>query len=68
LTYCADADIPELTCQATTIDSWGAGLLAYFDTGAICNGPTEAINLLTNKNRNWSALVRRGWLISAPVR
>jgi transposase len=49
LTYCADADIPELTRLATTIDSWRAELLAYFDTGGISNGPTEAINLLIKK-------------------
>jgi transposase len=49
LTYCADADIPELTRLAATIDSWRTELLAYFDTGGISNGPTEAINLLIKK-------------------
>jgi transposase len=49
LTYCANANIPELTRLATTIDSWRAELLAYFDTGGISNGPTEAINLLIKK-------------------
>jgi transposase len=49
LTYCADADIPELIRLARTIDSWRAELLAYFDTGGISNGPTEAINLLIKK-------------------
>ncbi len=49
LTYCADADIPELTRLATTIDSWRDELLAYFTTGGISNGPTEAINLLIKK-------------------
>jgi transposase len=49
LTYCADADIPELTRLARTIDSWRTELLAYFDTGGISNGPTEAINLLIKK-------------------
>ena len=49
LTYCADADIPELTRLATTIDSWPTELLASFDTGGISNGPTEAINLLIKK-------------------
>ena len=49
LTYCADADIPELTRLARTIDSWRAELLAYFDTGGVSNGPTEAINLLIKK-------------------
>jgi transposase len=49
LCYCADADIPELTRLARTIDSWGAELLAYFDTGGVSNGPTEAVNLLIKK-------------------
>jgi hypothetical protein len=50
LTFCADADIPELTGLARTIDSWRPELLAYyFDTGGISNGPTEAINLLIKK-------------------
>jgi transposase len=49
LIYCADADIPELTRLARTIDSWHTELLAYFDTGGISNGPTEAINLLIKK-------------------
>ena len=49
LTYCADADIPELTRLARTIDSWHTELLAYFDTGGVSNGPTEAINLLIKK-------------------
>jgi transposase len=37
LTYCADADIPELARLAGTIDSWRAELLAYFDTGGVSN-------------------------------
>jgi transposase len=49
LAYCADADIPELTRLARTIDAWRTELLAYFDTGGISNGPTEAINLLIKK-------------------
>jgi transposase len=49
MTYCADSKIPELTRLATTIDSWRAELLAYFTTGGISNGPTEAINLLIKK-------------------
>lgn len=49
LTSCADANIPELTRLATTIDSWRSELLAYFTTGGISNGPTEAINLLIKK-------------------
>jgi transposase len=49
LTYCADADIPELTRLARTIDSWHTELLAYFDTGGVSNGPTEATNPLIKK-------------------
>jgi hypothetical protein len=49
LSYCADADVPELTRLARTIDSWRSELLAYFDTGGVSNGPTEAINLLIKK-------------------
>jgi transposase len=49
LVYCADADIAELTRLARTIDSWRAELLAYFTTGGVSNGPTEAINLLIKK-------------------
>ncbi len=49
LAYCADADIPELTRLARTIDSWRGELLAYFTTGGLSNGPTEAINLLIKK-------------------
>ena len=49
LAYCADADIPELSRLARTIDSWRPELLAYFDTGGVSNGPTEAINLLIKK-------------------
>ena len=49
LAYCADDNIPELTRLARTIDAWRTELLAYFDTGGISNGPTEAINLLIKK-------------------
>jgi transposase len=49
LTFCADAEIPELTRLARTIDSWRQELLAYFDTNGVSNGPTEAINLLIKK-------------------
>ena len=49
LAYCADADIPELTRLARTIDSRRAEFLAYFDTGGVSNGPTEAVNLLIKK-------------------
>jgi hypothetical protein len=38
LAYCAEADIPELTRLARTIDSWHTELLAYFDTSGMSNG------------------------------
>lgn len=49
LTHCADAGVPELRRLARTIDAWRAELLAYFDTGGVSNGPTEAINGLIKK-------------------
>ena len=49
LEHCADADVAELRRLATTIDSWRPELLAYFDTGGVSNGPTEATNLLIKK-------------------
>jgi transposase len=30
-------------------DSWRTELLAYFDTGGLSNGPTEAVNALIKK-------------------
>ena len=49
LEHCADSDVPELHRLARTLDSWRAELLAYFDTGGVSNGPTEAANLLIKK-------------------
>lgn len=46
---CADAGIPELVRLARTIDAWREEFLAYFDTGGVSNGPTEAVNLLIKK-------------------
>jgi transposase len=47
--HCADTNIPELHRLARTIDAWSQELLAYFDTGGISNGPTEAMNLLIKR-------------------
>jgi transposase len=47
--HCADTDIPELHRLARTIDAWRDELLAYFDTGGVSNGPTEAVNLPIKK-------------------
>ncbi len=49
LVHCADSDVPELHRLARTIDSWRGELLAYFDTGGVSNGRTEAVNLLIKK-------------------
>lgn len=49
LTHCADSGVPELHRLARTIDSWREELLAYFDTGGVSNGPTEAVNALIKK-------------------
>jgi transposase len=43
-TNIAEHEIPELVRLARTIDAWRDELLAYFDTGGVSNGPTEAIN------------------------
>ena len=43
-TTIAEHDIPELVRLARTLDGWRDELLAYFDTGGVSNGPTEAIN------------------------
>ncbi len=49
MVHCADSGVPELRRLATTIDSWTAEFLAYFTSGGISNGPTEAMNLLIKK-------------------
>jgi len=46
---CADSNLPELHRLARTIDAWREEFLAYFSTGGISNGPTEAMNLLIKK-------------------
>jgi transposase len=48
-TAIADHEVPELLRLARTIDAWRDELLAYFDTGGVSNGPTEAINGLIKK-------------------
>ena len=49
LVRCADSDVPELHRLARTLDTWREELLAYFTTGGVSNGPTEAINLLIKR-------------------
>ena len=48
-TAVAEHEIPELIRLARTFDAWRDELLAYFDTGGVSNGPTEAINGLIKK-------------------
>jgi len=46
---CIDSPVPELRRLARTLTTWRAEFLAYFSTGRISNGPTEAVNLLIKK-------------------
>jgi hypothetical protein len=55
LTYCADAQISELTRLTCTIDSCRPELLAYFDNEGVSNGSAEAINLMIKKIKRVSA-------------
>jgi transposase len=48
-TAVAEHEIPELIRLARTLDAWRDELLAYFDTGGVSNGPTEAVNALIKK-------------------
>jgi transposase len=48
-TAIAEHEIPELVRLARTLDAWRQELLAYFDTGGVSNGPTEAVNGLIKK-------------------
>jgi len=43
--------IPEIARLGRTLRSWRVEVLAYFDTGGISNGGTEAINLIIEKTR-----------------
>jgi len=46
---CAFSDVPELGGLAATIDRWQTEILAYFHTGHVSNGRTEAVNLLVKR-------------------
>ena len=43
--------IPEIARLGRTLGTWRRELLAYFTTGGLSNGPTEATNLLIEKVR-----------------
>jgi len=45
----ADHEITELLRLARTLGAWREEQLAYFDTGGVSNGPTEAVNRLIKK-------------------
>ena len=47
---CIDSHVPELRRLARTLTTWREEFLAYFRTGRISNGPTEAVNLLIKKS------------------
>lgn len=49
LQRCAFSDVPELERLGRTLDAWRDELLAYFTTGGVSNGPTEAVNLLIKR-------------------
>lgn len=48
-TRVAEHEVPELLRLARTLDAWRPELLAYFDTGGVSNGPSEATNALIKK-------------------
>lgn len=46
---CARPGLAELERLGRTIAAWETPLLAYFTTGGVSNGPTEAVNLLVKR-------------------
>ena len=51
LQHCADADVPELTRLARTIDRWRPEILAYHTCGGASNGRVENVHMLAEKIR-----------------
>ena len=49
--YCAEADVPELTRLAATMDRWHVEILAYHRTGGASNGRVENVHMLAEKIR-----------------
>lgn len=47
----ASCPIPEIARLGRTLRQWSQQFLAYFDTGRVSNGGTEAINLIIEKTR-----------------
>ena len=51
LQHCADAEVPELSRLARTIDRWRPEVLAYHRTGRASNGRVENVHMLAEKIR-----------------
>ena len=66
-TVVAEHEIPELVRLARTLDAWRDELLAYFDTGGVSNGPTEAINGLIKKIKRRRARLPQLRQLPAPA-
>ena len=49
--YAVDADVPEITRLARTIDRWSDEVLAYHQTGGASNGRVENVHMLAEKIR-----------------
>jgi transposase len=49
--HCADAEIPELSRLARTIERWRPEVLAYHSTGRASNGRVENVHMLAEKIR-----------------
>ena len=49
--HCAEADVPEVTRLARTIDRWSTEVLAYHSCGRASNGRVENVHMLTEKTR-----------------
>ena len=62
----AEHEIPELVRLARTLDAWREELLAYFDTGGVSNGPTEAVNGLIKKVKTSRARLPQLHQLPAP--
>jgi Transposase len=51
LQHCADAEVPEVTPLARTIDRWRPEILAYHTCGGASNGRVENVHMLAEKIR-----------------
>lgn len=49
--HCADAEVPELSRLARTIDRWSTEVLTYHTTGRASNGRVENVHMLAEKIR-----------------